>query len=628
MVSRTLLAALVAGAAAHPMIEARQSAVNQTLESWIQRQFNISLDSAILNIGGVNGNVVEAAGTGYVVASPSTINPDYFYTWTRDSALTELMIVDELIFGTERVGNNSLQVVVEQYTRAQARLQTVTNPSGALWPAGQGLGEPKFYSNGTRFNGAWGRPQNDGPALRASTLMEIAEAIFRRNPNAPTIVSTVYWPLIYNDLLYVGQYWNTSSYDLWEEVNGNSFFTTTAQHRALVQGSIWAQRLNKTCEPCAQAPQIACFLENNFWNETGNYVLANINANQVNRSQINCDPILAAMHAFDINATCDAAALQPCNSKTLATHKVWVDSFRDLYPVNNNATAPSPVLTGRYPEDTYYGGNPWYITTAAAAEVLYDAHAQFTKAGRITVDRVSLPFWQDLVPQVRQGVYHSPGNGTALLDAVKTYADGFLSVIQTYTPANGTLNEQINRTTGEPTSAIALTWSFAALVTAVDRRNGDFPPSWGANSTTANNVSNICSWSAYNSTTKYAPVLALGASPVPTPCETEVILNLLYATGPGENTYIVGNTSVFGNTLSNTSAVIQVLRTNNVTNGNPQWFVPAWLPAGVPLEYKYVVLNSTDNTYKFENVSHFAYPPACGNNTVVSYLVNGTSLYT
>lgn len=67
------------------------------------------------------------------------------------------MIIDELIFGTERVGNNSLQVVVEQYTRAQAQLQTVTNPSGALWPAGQGLGEPKFYSNGTRFNGAWGR---------------------------------------------------------------------------------------------------------------------------------------------------------------------------------------------------------------------------------------------------------------------------------------------------------------------------------------------------------------------------------------------------------------------------------------------------------------------------------------
>lgn len=471
------------------------------------------------------------------------------------------------------------------------------------------------------------RPQNDGPALRATTFFEISEAIFSRNPMAAMIVSTVYWPLIYNDLLYVGQYWNTTSYDLWEEVNGNSFFTTTAQHRALVQGSIWAQRLNKTCEPCQQAPQIACFLSKNFWNSTGNYIVADINTNQVTRSGINADPILAAMHAFDINATCDAAALQPCNSKALATHKVWVDSFRNLYPINHNATAPAAVLTGRYPEDTYYGGNPWYITTAAAAEFLYDAHAQFNKSGSITIDNTSHAFWQDLVPKVAMGTYNDKQNVTMLLNAVKTYADGFMERIQTYTPANGTLNEQINKTSGEPTSAIALTWSFASFVTATERRNGQFPPSWGANSTAGNDVPSTCSFSSYNATTKYAPALAAGASNISTPCETEVILELLYVTGPGENTYIVGNTSIFGNTLSNTSAVIQVLRTNNNTATNPEWFVPAWLPAGVPVEYKYVVLNSTDNTYKFENVSHIVTPPKCGDTTVPTITVNGTSLY-
>ena len=156
MYSQALLAALVAGAAAYPMLEVRQTD-NQGLEDFISRQFNISLEGALLNIGGVNGNIVSGAEPGFVVASPSRINPDYFFTWTRDSALTELMITDELIFGTESVGNNSLQIVVEEYTGAQAALQTVTNPSGSLWPAGQGLGEPKFYSNGTEFIGAWGR---------------------------------------------------------------------------------------------------------------------------------------------------------------------------------------------------------------------------------------------------------------------------------------------------------------------------------------------------------------------------------------------------------------------------------------------------------------------------------------
>lgn len=453
-------------------------------------------------------------------------------------------------------------------------------------------------------------------------MMEIAEAIFQRNPNAPTIVGNVYWPIIYNDLLYVAQYWNTTSYDLWEEVNGNSFFTTTAQHRALVQGTIWAERLNRTCEPCRQAPEIACFLENNFWNETGNYILANINANQVNRSQINADPILAAMHAFDMNATCDAAALQPCNSRTLSSHKVWVDSFRDLYPINNNATAPAPVLCGRYPEDSYYGGNPWYITTLAAAEVLYDAAAQFSRHGSITIDNVSLAFWQDIYPDAEEGT-HTENIGN-LLKAMTDYADSFISLVEEYTPANGTLNEQINKTTGEPLSAIALTWSYAAFVTAIDRRNGIFPPSWGAGSTPANNVTDLCMFSSYNATTAYSPALAAGAMNVTEDCESEVVFQLLWVTGPGENTYIVGNTSILGNTLDNTDDVIQVMRTNNYTTPEPKWFTPAWVPAGIPIEYKYVLLNSTDNSYTFENVTRYAYPAACGTNIVVTTLDTGS----
>lgn len=155
---------LAALAVASPVLEPRQNSSDTeqnsttlSLSQFLPQQFNISLAAAIANIGGTNDSDVERASPGIVVASPSTVNPDYFYTWTRDSALTMLMVIDELIFGTESVGNNSLQIVVEDYGAAQAALQTVTNPSGALWPAGLGLGEPKFYSNGTRFNMAWGR---------------------------------------------------------------------------------------------------------------------------------------------------------------------------------------------------------------------------------------------------------------------------------------------------------------------------------------------------------------------------------------------------------------------------------------------------------------------------------------
>lgn len=461
------------------------------------------------------------------------------------------------------------------------------------------------------------RPQNDGPALRASTFMEIAELIFLRNPNASQIVSQLYWPLILNDLRHVGQYWNTTSYDLWEEVNGNSFFTTTAQHRALVQGSLLAARLNQTCAPCSVAPQIACFLSSYFWNSTGNYMLANINTNQVTRSQINADPILASMHAFDINATCHAASLQPCNSKTLATHKVWVDSFRNLYPINKNASKGA-VACGRYPEDTYYDGNPWYITTLAAAEVLYDAAAQYTVSNEVVIDDISLPFFRDLFPNITTGTYNSYSSVKQIVNGMRSYADGFMKVVQQYTPANGTLDEQINKTSGEPTSAIALTWSYAAFITAAERRQGYYPPSWGAGSELANNVSSVCGGS-YISTNQYAPAIAAGAPNISTPCSTEVLFQLNYVPGNGQGAYLVGNTSLLGgasaDNLNVNGAVIQAMIPTNYTNKEPKFIVQGYVPAGVPIAYKYVLLNTTDYTFLYENITRYVTPPACGNMT-------------
>lgn len=40
-----------------------------------------------------------------------------------------------------------------------------------------GLEGPKFNVDGSFFTGPWGRPQNDGPALRASTLTTLAKRI-------------------------------------------------------------------------------------------------------------------------------------------------------------------------------------------------------------------------------------------------------------------------------------------------------------------------------------------------------------------------------------------------------------------------------------------------------------------
>lgn len=108
------------------------------LNSFVATEKAIALQGALNNIG-PNGSEVAGAAAGFVVASPSKANPNYFYTWSRDSALTLKMITEEWIFG-----NADLQVYIEDYLHAQAVLQTVTNPSGTLLPSGTGLGEPKY----------------------------------------------------------------------------------------------------------------------------------------------------------------------------------------------------------------------------------------------------------------------------------------------------------------------------------------------------------------------------------------------------------------------------------------------------------------------------------------------------
>lgn len=92
-----------------------------------------------------------------------------YYTWTRDSALTLKCLVD--LF---KNGDTDLLNVIEEYIDAQAYIQTVSNPSGSL-SAGTGLGEPKFNVDETAYTGSWGRPQRDGPALRATALIAFGQ---------------------------------------------------------------------------------------------------------------------------------------------------------------------------------------------------------------------------------------------------------------------------------------------------------------------------------------------------------------------------------------------------------------------------------------------------------------------
>lgn len=148
---------------------------------------------------------------------------------------------------------------------------------------------------------------------------------------------------------------NQTTFDLWEEVQGSSFFTTQNQYRSLIEGSALATTLGVTCTGCDQAPQILCFLQS-YW--TGSFLEANINVNN-GRGGHDANTFLGSIAIFDVEASCAGATFQPCSSKALASFKAYVDAFSGVYSINDGIAAGSGIALGRYPEDTYQGGNPW-----------------------------------------------------------------------------------------------------------------------------------------------------------------------------------------------------------------------------------------------------------------------------
>ncbi|KAK0119451.1 hypothetical protein ONS95_010900 [Cadophora gregata] len=570
------------------------------LNSFIESERAISLQGVKDNIG-PDGAKVPGAGAGFVVASPSRVDPPYFYTWTRDSALTMKMIVDEFIFG-----KTELQTYIEDYIHAQAVLQTVANPSGTFLPAGLGLGEPKYQVDGTRFNGAWGRPQRDGPALRAITLITYSNYLIKNGQSKKA--REIIWPIISNDLSYVGQYWNSTGFDLWEEVQGSSFFTVQNQHRALAEGAQLAKSLRVTCTGCDQAPEVLCFLQS-FWN--GKYIVSNINVNN-GRTGLDGNSILGPIAVFDIDAYCDSPTFQPCNSKSLSNFKALIDSFRTAYTINAGIAANKGVAVGRYTEDIYQGGNPWYLITTAAAEFLYDAVAQWKARHVLTVDSTSLAFFKDLYPTITTREYKS-GNANSpfaqIMNAVTAYADSFVEIAQKYTPADGSLAEQFNRDTGAPLSAEDLTWSYAAFISMAERRAGQFPPSWN----TRRIAPSPSTCSSSSTTGVYIPATAAGAPNVTTSCQISIVFNVNASTYFGENIYVSGSSPdlgewQFGNAIP--------LGAGAYTSERPLWSVSTYLEAGKTVQYRYVREQNCGQAPLVESVNRTLVVPACGSEKV------------
>ena len=104
---------------------------------------------------------------------------------------------------------------------------------------------------------------------------------------------------------------------------------------------------------------------------------------------------------------------------------------------------------------------------------------------------LSKPFFALFDSSISTGTFSSSSSQyKTLTSAIRTYADAYIALAGKYTPSDGGLSEQYDKSTGAPLSAVDLTWSYASAITAFAARDNLNFASWGASGLT---VPSTCS---------------------------------------------------------------------------------------------------------------------------------------
>ncbi|MBL7555065.1 MAG: glycoside hydrolase family 15 protein [Bdellovibrionaceae bacterium] len=415
---------------------------------------------------------------GSVIAAPSKSHPDYYYHWVRDAAL----VVDSLLnlYLDPRFKNQAVKTQIRAFLLDHVQFNSKIQISSQSF---KGLGEPKFWVTGLPFTGPWGRPQNDGPALRASTHARILDVALREKwPEVNQLAPFLYAAkipansLIKRDTEFVAHHWREPNFDLWEEVYGMHFYTLLAQRKSLLFGASVANAFKDQGAAqfyTTQAKQIGSTLES-FWSQGRGYIEATKFVQRGrNKSQLDSAVLLGALHS-----EIEDAHFSVADPRVLASFLRMKSAFASIYTINKNTAYGTAI--GRYPEDTYDGyntnsrGNPWVLSTAAGAEYLYRLMMNHLKKKQIQINDFNRNYYADLSgSQLKTGQVLTPMDRSysLVIKGLFEEADSYLTRVLFHRNADGSLSEQMNRENGYMQGAPNLTWSHASIITAKLRRD-------------------------------------------------------------------------------------------------------------------------------------------------------------
>lgn len=457
----------------------------EALDRWIERQYRHSAAAMMRSISPV-GIVKHRPGfaqtvkprKGSVVASPVLgaydPEPDYFFHWYRDSAV----VVDALRLLSEDASVECAALShFADFVRFSLSLQGLDGRSlsgagpgpgpgpgpgagSASWrdaiapdyrqyvrtdedlAAVQGeavFGETRVNPDGTLDLSKWPRPQNDGPSMRALTLLRWRQGA-QLDPGLDALVDA----LLRADLEFTRRHWREACFDIWEEEKGLHYYTLRVAAAALEGGAGWYELRGHGADALAcraDGVEILHLLDG-YWREDLQFYRSRmLEANAPSAKELDISVIFAALHAAGSGET--HSVRDPRMHATLAKLEALFDAE---YAINRNREGRAPAM-GRYAGDVYYSGGAYYFSTLAAAEFCYLA--------ALTSQAIGSPARKSLVER----------------------GDAFLETVRRFTPLSGELSEQFDQQTGVQRSAQQLAWSYAAFISCAAARRQVIPRS-------------------------------------------------------------------------------------------------------------------------------------------------------
>jgi len=402
---------------------------------------------------------IDIGGSGAVVAAPDhNTGPggDYYFHWERDGALS----MNALMRTAGKLSD--VEGKLRHYVQWVDKVQNQPDPHGIDIRT-----EPKYtIPDGKPFPGPWCRPQNDGPGLRGKALAEYGLALLARGqPGDAELVRDSLWTgsseakhggLVKYDLDWQADNWQSNGCDLWEEVQSNDFFWNRYTMRAsLVTGARLAEKMGDAAT-AAKYRSVAQAIEDTL---RGHFDGTFVFESQGRRKDA------AVIAAFNVGDLGDGL-FAPLSKEVLGTVITLNDLFCSTFNINRkDAAAGIPgILYGRYEGDSYDGGNPWVLLSAALAQLIYRQAS--AAANTTSVDAGTYKLLQRAY-DIDAGL-----SGSRLGDALMGSGDGVMLRVKNHVQATGLhMAEQIGRDDGQMTSAKDLTWNYAEVLKAMHARD-------------------------------------------------------------------------------------------------------------------------------------------------------------